>query len=129
MVANKGQNQTEIVIEFSRNIFNKITVSSICTASPQILAINRVLHLPPMESFNTCVSLLCLKGTCSRLLSPNAITACSRNVRDLLIYMASTWVSPTESVLLSLSDPARSTKLSLDVTYFVLDSTRECDSM
>lgn len=106
-----------------------VTVSSICTASPQIFAISRVLHFPPIESFSTCVSLLCLNGTCSRRLSPKAITACSRNVSDLLIYMASTCVSPIESVFPSLSDPARSTKFSLEVTYFVLDSTRECDSM
>ena len=89
----------------------------------------RVLHFPPIESFNTWVSLLCLNGTWSRRLSPSAMTACSKNVSDLLIYMASTCVSPSDSVFPSLSDPARSTKLSLEVTYFVLDSTREWDSI
>ena len=106
-----------------------LTVSSMWAASPHTFAISKVLHFPPMESFNTWVSLLCLNGTWSLLLSAKAITACSKKVSDLLMYMASTWVSPTDRVFPSRSDPAKSTKFSLEVTYFVLDSTRECDSM
>ena len=114
-------------VENNEGIF--LTVSSMWAASPHTFAISKVLHFPPMESFNTWVSLLCLNGTWSLLLSAKAITACSKKVSDLLMYMASTWVSPTDRVFPSRSDPAKSTKFSLEVTYFVLDSTRECDSM
>ena len=38
----------------------QLTVSSICAASAQMLAIMRVWQFPPRESLRTCVSLDCL---------------------------------------------------------------------
>ena len=72
-----------------------LTVSSSCSASPQTFAMRTVLHFPPIESFRKCVNLVCRKGMWSRLLSAKAITVCSRNVRDLLMYIASCWVRPS----------------------------------
>ena len=112
-----------------KELQKNLTVSSICSASPQILATSSMLHFPPRESFSTCVSLLCLYGTCPRCGSPNAITTCSRNVSDLLMYMASICVSPNECSLPSLSEPAKSTRFTLDTVYLVLDSVLECDSI
>ena len=50
---------------------------------------------------------------------------CSKNVRDLLMYMASVWVLPSDWVLPSRSEPAKSTKLSLETVYLASDCTRD----
>ena len=97
------------------NISNVIfTVSSSCPNSPQMLPIITVWHDPPIEFLSTWVSLLCLYGICSLLLSARAMTACSKNVNDLLICIASSWAYPSANVFPIRSEPARSTRFNFD---------------
>lgn len=66
---------------------------------------------------------------CSLFFSLRASTTCSKNERLLLMCYASiSWV-PAVPVFLVLSDPARSTKCSFELTIFSVDSTLDLDSM
>ena len=78
-----------MLIFYIFSLIRSHTVSSIWGASPQILATSKLLQLPPIESFKQCVSLVCLNGMKSLLRSASAITVCSKNVNDLLMYIAS----------------------------------------
>ena len=90
-------------------------VSSACASSGHVHAIMVVLQLPPSASRSTDVSLLCRNATC---LSPrdNALTVCSRKVRLLLMCVASRSALPVTLVFFTRSDPARSTRFSLETT-------------
>mmetsp|Transcript_24140 Transcript_24140/g.60767 ORF Transcript_24140/g.60767 Transcript_24140/m.60767 type:complete len:219 (+) Transcript_24140:457-1113(+) len=102
------------------------SVSSSCASSPQMLAISSVLQLPPSESFRTCVSLEERYGTWSRFFSDSATMTCSRNVRDLLMWVASFSTLPVLPVFSTRSLPARSTRCSLDTTTSSLSG---CDRL
>lgn len=54
----------------------------------------RGLAVSPSESLSTCVSLLCLNGTCSLWRSARARMVCSRNDKERLMYTASFNVWP-----------------------------------
>mmetsp|Transcript_11241 Transcript_11241/g.27398 ORF Transcript_11241/g.27398 Transcript_11241/m.27398 type:complete len:208 (-) Transcript_11241:463-1086(-) len=104
-----------------------LTVSSTWSSCGHTHASMTVLQLPPSASRRTLVSLDCRKGTCwSRRLS--AFTVCSRNVSDLLMYVASVSAAPVTAVFLMRSDPARSTRLSLDTVVFSAPSPEARDS-
>ena len=86
-----------------------------------ILAIIKVLELPPRLSFNKNVSLESLYLTC--LFFPSEISTKlfmthPSTVRDLLILVASFNLSPAAAVYFYLSEPAKSTKCNL--AYLVL---------
>lgn len=72
-----------------------------------------VLQLPPRLSVSNLVSLLSLNGTCYRFLSlAKADMQLLRAAIDLLIFLASCNLKPSEPVLLNRSLPARSTMVS-----------------
>lgn len=52
------------------------------------------LAVSPSESLSACVSLLCLKGTCSLPRSARARMVCSKNDKERLMYTASFNVCP-----------------------------------
>jgi hypothetical protein len=69
-----------------------------------------VLQLPPSDSVSNRVNFESRKGTkLSGLLEARAETQLDRAAIDLLIFLASCSLSPSDPVLLSRSDPARST--------------------
>ena len=69
-----------------------------------------VLQLPPSDSVNSRVNLLSRKGTKFRLrFDANADIQLLKVAIDLLIFLASVSRVPSDPVLLSLSEPARST--------------------
>jgi hypothetical protein len=59
----------------------------------------------------------------SRFDYDKATTTCYKNDNDLLMNWASIKVLPSEPVFFVLSEPAKSTKLILDITTFSLLST------
>jgi hypothetical protein len=61
-----------------------------------MFAITSVLEFPPIESFSRFVSLLCLYGMNSRVLSHDATTTISKNDNDLLMKFASLRMTPSE---------------------------------
>lgn len=69
--------------------FSVEMVSSRCRDSGHMLAIIRVMLFPPSESRRTCVSFDERNGMWSRCFVLRAMTTCSRNDRDRLIYSAS----------------------------------------
>jgi hypothetical protein len=72
-----------------------------------------VLQFPPKDSVSKRVSLLSLNGTkLSALLEARAEIQLLKVAIDLLIFLASVSLCPSEPVLLSRSDPARSTTVS-----------------
>lgn len=69
-----------------------------------------VLQFPPRDSVSKRVSLLSLKGTkLSALFEARAEIQLLSVAIDLLIFLASVSRCPSDPVLLSLSDPAKST--------------------
>ena len=79
----------------------------------QIQAIMKVWLFPPKESLSKYVSLDCLYGIWSLLLCVNAITTCSKKVKDLLMWLASFCRLPKDPVFSTLSLPAKSIKCNL----------------
>ena len=89
------------------------TVSSACWSSGHVHATRVVLQLPPRASLSTLVSLDWRNGT-PLTSSPREsdVTICSRNVSDLLMYVASFSAWPVTCVFFTRSEPARSTRWS-----------------
>ena len=78
-----------------------------------ILAIIKVLELPPNESFNRKVNLESLYLICLYFpsdISTSELITHPNTVRDLLILVASFNLSPAAAVCFCLSEPAKSTK-------------------
>ena len=98
------------------------------TLAGEMQAIITVRQFPPKESRRKCVSLDWRKGTWSRPRSDRALTHCSRKESDLLMYIASRRMAPVLCVLVTRSDPARSTMWIFDESTRSADSTRERDS-
>ena len=73
---------------------------------------------PPKESCNNLVSLESLYGICWALPSTRAEITLPRALSDKLILAAYFIPSPTACVFDCLSEPARSTKLSLPALNF-----------
>mmetsp|Transcript_42841 Transcript_42841/g.114654 ORF Transcript_42841/g.114654 Transcript_42841/m.114654 type:complete len:214 (-) Transcript_42841:600-1241(-) len=95
-----------------------LILSSICLRSGFMVAIMEVLQLPPSESRRTDVIIELRYGMCSLSLpldrSCSATMTISRKCRLLLMYLLSLSSSPPALVLYTRSDPARSTRCSLD---------------
>jgi hypothetical protein len=88
-------------------------VSSKCMRLGLTQATIVVLQLPPRDSVSSLVSLESLNGTkLSGLLDASADTQFERAAIDLLMFLASYNLNPSDPVLLSLSEPARSTIVS-----------------
>jgi len=69
-----------------------------------------VLQLPPRDSVSSLVSFESRKGTkFNGLFEARADTQFDRAAMDLFIFLASWSLRPSLPVLLSLSDPAKST--------------------
>lgn len=85
-----------------------------------IVAIKKVLELPPRESRSTKVSLEFLNGTWLDLSPLKQLITIPRVVNDLLILLASFNLSPIAAVLFCLSEPAKSTKWILDFFNMLL---------
>ncbi len=111
---------TFIILEAN---FKVDIVSSRCVISGQTFAIINVFEFPPIESLSKLVNLLYLYGIWSLYFSESATTTYSRNESDLLINYASNKDFPSDPVFLVLSEPAKSTKWSLDTITFSDDST------
>lgn len=77
------------------------------------MAINVVLQFPCREFCRSLVSEQSLKGT-NDYPAASARTHLPRQVRLLLMVLASLNRSPTDNVLFILSDPARSTSVNVD---------------
>ena len=90
-----------------------------------MLAMRRVLQLPPSESFNRWVSFDWRYGVCERPFDDSATTTCSRYVSDRLMYIDSDASAPSVTVFFRRSEPARSTRLSLHLVTTPEESTRE----
>ena len=93
-----------------------LIVSSFYAQAGLTVAIITVLQFPPRESFSILVSLLSLKGTKEPflVLSPKALIQLASAKRDVLILAPSINLIPLFSVTVPLSEPARSTKVSLE---------------
>ena len=69
--------------------------------------------LPPKESYSNLVSLESLYGICACLPSTRALITFPKADNDKFIWVASFNLWPVACVLLYLSEPAKSTRLSL----------------
>mmetsp|Transcript_9626 Transcript_9626/g.26843 ORF Transcript_9626/g.26843 Transcript_9626/m.26843 type:complete len:225 (+) Transcript_9626:875-1549(+) len=89
-----------------------------------------VLHpcCPPSESWSKCVNLEFRYGTCPTLRS-RAVTTSASALSDLLMCVASLNRSPTASLRLRRSEPAKSTKLSLPARWSRPVATSLVDSV
>lgn len=74
--------------------------------------------MPPNESCNNLVSLESLYGIWWVFPSTKAEMTFPNALKERLIFVAYFIPSPVAPVLLALSEPAKSTKLSLEALYF-----------
>ena len=90
-----------------------------------------VLQLPPSESLSSLVSFESLYGMCDRgLTSVSAAMTLPSQDSDWLIFFDSSSRSPVAPVILTLSDPARSTRFSLPtLTCFDPSTVFICSTM
>lgn len=101
---------------------NVLTVSLRLLARGLTLTNKQALPSPPRELCISCVNLEFLYGTCMAFVLRAANTWPSAD-SDLLIAAASTSLCPVASVLEILSEPAKSTRVSVPrVTAFVTRS-------
>ena len=77
-----------------------------------------VLELPPSDSYKICVSFESLYGIWTDLPSVSLLITIPNVVKLLLIFCASFKPSPVTPVLDSLSDPAKSMRLSLPTLIY-----------
>ena len=88
-------------------------LSSKCLLDLLVVQIKAVLEFPPRLSRRSCVNLESLKGTKDPGGPPRAVITLPSVVKLILIFLASSSTLPVAPVLPILSEPARSTRLSL----------------
>ena len=109
--------------------FKVETVSSKFVYAGDIVASMIVFAFPPKLSWSSRVSFESLYGTNVPFPLTNVVITLPKAVKERLIFVASMKRSPVEPVLLSLSEPAKSTRLNLepinfsDPSFFSRDST------
>mmetsp|Transcript_19 Transcript_19/g.33 ORF Transcript_19/g.33 Transcript_19/m.33 type:complete len:237 (+) Transcript_19:1309-2019(+) len=79
----------------------------------ETLMTSQVLALPPRDSWSMRVSLESRYGMCVDFPSVKALITLPRAERERLILLASSSLSPVAPVFLTISEPAKSTKLIL----------------
>ena len=94
---------------------NEFSVSSACLIDGPMLTIIDVHELPPSESCNSHVSLASRNGVCFEPFSVNELMQLPSALSEKLMVLASSSHESDAPVFLTRSEPARSTRKSVDM--------------
>jgi len=84
-----------VFMDFALSAYLRVdSVSSKLSRDGERAAIITVFVLPPSESYSNLVSLLSLNGICLEFPTTKALITLPRAVRDKLIFLASSSLSP-----------------------------------